>query len=178
MISVNFAKSLKFWDCRGITLLASGSSRSRTTNTRWYASRISRTSPQCVLSVTLHVRVVARRSLRASKGVFVGSLPRLRRHVPIPHVRYILDFSQPSRPSPRVTPRFSLLLRLLQRRFRSTAGAAILQLRLPHPDVGGIPSLTVPVSPSVYLTDPSLAGTPRSDASDGSSLACLHRDPH
>ncbi len=30
----------------------------------------------------------------------------------------------------------------------------------------------------VYLTDPSLAGTPRSGASDGSSLVCLHHDPH
>ncbi len=30
----------------------------------------------------------------------------------------------------------------------------------------------------VYLTDPSLAGTPRSGASDGSPLVCLHRDPH
>ncbi len=30
----------------------------------------------------------------------------------------------------------------------------------------------------VYHTDPPVAGTPRSGASDGSSLVCLHRDPH
>ncbi len=30
----------------------------------------------------------------------------------------------------------------------------------------------------VYLTGPPLAGTPRSNASDGSTLVCLHRDPH
>ena len=30
----------------------------------------------------------------------------------------------------------------------------------------------------VYLTDPPLAGTKRSGASDGSPLVCLHRDPH
>ncbi len=42
----------------------------------------------------------------------------------------------------------------------------------------GVYPHSVPVSLSVYLTDPPLAGTPRSGASDGSSLACLHRDPH
>ncbi len=31
---------------------------------------------------------------------------------------------------------------------------------------------------SLFLSDPSLAGNPRSVASDGSSLVCLHRDPH
>ncbi len=50
---------------------------------------------------------------------------------------------------------------------------------LPHPDVGGTPSIRPgPSHLSVYLTDPSLAGTPRSGASDESSLVCLHRESH
>ncbi len=50
---------------------------------------------------------------------------------------------------------------------------------LPRPDVRSTPSIRPgPSRPSVYLTDPPLAGTPRSGASDGSSLVCLHRDPH
>ncbi len=39
-------------------------------------------------------------------------------------------------------------------------------------------TLTLSRTSVVYLTDPSLAGTPRSGASDGSSLVCLHRDSH
>ncbi len=42
----------------------------------------------------------------------------------------------------------------------------------------GVYPHSVLVSLSVYLTGPPLAGTPRSGASDGSPLVCLHRDPH
>ncbi len=45
----------------------------------------------------------------------------------------------------------------------------------------GVRLQTVPVRPvclSVYLTDPSLARTPRSGASYGSSLVCLHHESH
>ncbi len=83
--------------------------------------------------------------------------------------------------SARDAPRLPLLLSLLQRCFRSTAGEAILYLPS-RSDVGGPPSISPGsrlVRPSVYyLTDPSLAGIPRSGASDRSSPVCLHRDPH
>ncbi len=92
-------------------------------------------------------------------------------------VRYTLDFLSRARPSLRDAPRLPLLLSLLQRWFRSTVGAATLRL-LSHPDVGGPPSLSPVRLSVVYLTGPSLAGTPSSGASDGSSLVCLHRDPH
>ena len=57
-----------------------------------------------------------------------------------------------ARPSLRDAPWLPLLLSLLQRRFRSTAGAAILYLSS-RSDVGGLPSLYL--GPSVvYLTNP------------------------
>ncbi len=44
------------------------------------------------------------------------------------------------------------------------------------PDTGGL--FSVSPGPSVCLTDPSLAGTPRSGATYGSLLACLHHESH
>ncbi len=49
----------------------------------------------------------------------------------------------------------------------------------PPPDAGGPSSNSPgPSRPSVYLTDPSLAGTPRPSASYDSFLACLHHEFH
>ncbi len=127
-----------------------------------------------------------RRSLRAStrlsRGFLVGSLRHLRLHVPGPwSVVFWTCFSR-ARPFPRDAPRLPLLLSILQRCFRSTAGAAILHVSLSsRPDVGGTPSISPGSRLSVCLlslSDPPLAGTPRCGASDGSSRVCLHRESH
>ncbi len=101
VISVNFAKSLKFRDRRSFTSLASGSFHSRITATHWYASRISRTSPQSASVASrwcVRVCVVSSGSSglhRLSKG-FVGSSPCLRRRF---QVRYTLNYLSRARPS-------------------------------------------------------------------------------
>ncbi len=47
------------------------------------------------------------------------------------------------------------------------------------PNAEGLPSFSPGQSrPSVYLTDPSLAGTPHPGTSYGSFLACLHHETH
>ena len=92
-------------------------------------------------------------------------------------VCYTQDFLSRALPSLWDAPRLPLLLSLLQWWFRSTAGAAILYLPS-CPDVGSPPSLSPVRLSVVYLTGPPLAGTPRSGASDGSSLVCLYHDPH
>ncbi len=81
----------------------------------------------------------------------------------------------------RHAPRLPLLLSILQRCFRSTAGAAIpcllSSLRVPTP---GVRLRSVPVR-LIHLSTwptPFLAGTPRSGASHGSSLVRLHHESH
>ncbi len=147
MISVNFAKSLKFRDCRSCTSLALGSSSSRIPATHWYASRISRTSPQSTLSVASRMRWCVWVSASKSSGLrwLTRGFSLARRPASdgtsLFAVHYILDCLSRARPSPRDAPRLPLLLSLLQRWFRSTAGAAILYLPS-CPDVGGLPSLS------------------------------------
>ncbi len=126
--------------------------------------------------------VVVRRSLGASLcclGGLAGLLPRLRwLHVPGPRSLIFWTFLSRARSSLRHAPRLPLLQSILQRRFRSTAGAAIPSSLFPScPDAGGLSSLSPgPSRPSVYLNDHSLAGTPRPGASYGSFLACLHHE--
>ena len=106
---------------------------------------------------------------KLSRGGFFGSSPYPRRS-PVP-----LSSRLPqSSPSLRDAPRLSLLLSLLRRWVGSTAGAAILYL-LSSPTSGVYPQS---VCLSVCLADPPLARTPRSGASDGSPLVCLHHDPN
>ncbi len=118
--------------------------------------------------------VVCRRSLVASCLGGLARLPvRLRLHVPGPRSVISWTFLSRARPSLRLP----LLQGILQRRFRSTAGAATLCLLSSlRPDAGG-PSSISP-GPSVCPTDPSLAGTPRSGASYVSFLACPHHESH
>ncbi len=122
------------------------------------------------------VRVV-RQSRRASLS-HIGGLSLARHPVSngtsLSAVCYTLDFPQSSQSLfSRYTPRLPLLLSLLQRQFRSTAGSAILYLLLSSRHRGS--TLTQSRPSVVYLTDPSIAGT---GASDGSSLVCLHCNPH
>ncbi len=130
-----------------------------------------------------------RRALRRSLQAWLSRGFCLRLVAPAPTARprsavhYILDFSsvEPVPFSVWDAPRLPLLLSLLQRCFRSTAGATILYLPS-RSDVGVLPSIS-PGSRLVrlsvyYLTNPSLAGTQRSGASDRSSPVCLHLDPH
>ncbi len=164
-VSVSFTKSLKFWDCRSCTSLASGLSISRITAAHWYASRKSRTSPQRRAFlwrplVVWCVRVsscVGVSGPRLSRG-FVSSSSRLRQlHVPGPRSVILWTCLSRARPSLRHAPRLPLLLSILQRRFRSTAGAVTVcllsSLRVP---TSGVHLCSVPVQsrPSVYLTDP------------------------
>ncbi len=93
-----------------------------------------------------------------------------------PAVRYFLDFPQSSpslsaaRSTASPTPEYSTTVFQVHR-----GGSNPLFPLFPScPDAGGPSSL----SPSVYLTDPSLAGTPRSGTSYGSFLACLHHESH
>ncbi len=134
----------KFRDCRGITLLALASSRSRITATHWYASRISWTNPQSASVASCWCRpggVSKSSSLhRLSRGFSLDRRP-VSNGTSLSAVHYILDFLSRARPSLRNAPRLPLLLSLLQRWFRSTAGAAILYLPS-CPDVGGPPSLS------------------------------------
>ncbi len=124
--------------------------------------------------------VMSKSSGLLSRGFLVGLSPRhLRLHVP--GLRSVIFWTCLSRARPFSAwdaPRLPLLLSILQRCFRSTAGAAILYLSS-RPNVGGTPSISPGSCLSVsYLTDPSLAGTPHSGASHRFSLVCLHRDPH
>ncbi len=124
------------------------------------------------------VRVGASKSSGLSKLSRGFSLARrpVSDGTPLSVVRYILDCLSRARPSLWDAPRPPLLLSLLQRWFRSTVGAAIFYHLLPSRRRGS--TLTQSRPSVVYLTDPPLAGTPRSGASDGSSLVCLHHDPH
>ncbi len=108
-----------------------------------------------------------------------GSRPLfLQRHGSRPAVRYSLDFSSVEPVSLAGRSMASPTLSILQRCFRSTAGAAIL-CPSPQPDAGGPSSISPgPSCLSVYLTDPPLTRTPRSRGSGGSPLVCLHRNPH
>ncbi len=112
---------------------------------------------------------VRRRSLRA--GCLGGlssvvSSPRLRLHVPGPRSVIFWTCLSRARPFPWNAPRLPLLLSILQRCFRSTAGAAIFCLPS-RPDVRGTPSIHPGPSRlsisllSLSLSDTSLAETPR-----------------
>ncbi len=83
---------------------------------------------------------------RRSRRAFAGCLGGFRRLVaPSPMARpglqsvILWTFLSQAHPSLRDAPRLPLLLSLLQRRFRTIAGAAILYLPS-RPDVGGLPS--------------------------------------
>ncbi len=99
-----------------------------------------------------------------------------------PAVRYILDFPQSSpslsaaRSMASPTPEYSTMAFQVHRG-GSNSLVLSLSLSLSSFPVTGGPSPFRP-SPSVCLTDPSLAGTPHSGASYGSLLACLHRESH
>ena len=100
---------------------------------------------------------------RLSRG-FVGSSPRLRRlHVPGPRSVILWTCLSRARPSLRHAPPLPLLLSILQRCFRSTAGAVTLCLLsfLPVPTPGvRLRSVPVQSRPSVYMTDPSSSRNP------------------
>ncbi len=128
-----------------------------------------------------------RRSLRAwlSRGFVFGWLiaPSSPTTCSRSAVRYILDLPQSS-PSPSTerskaspTPEHST------RVFQVDRGGSNLLSPFPSRRRGYTlnPSRRsrLPVCLlSLSLSDPSLAGTPRSVANDGSSPVCLHRDPH
>ncbi len=98
-----------------------------------------------------------------------------------PVVRYFLDFPQSSpslyaaRSTASPTPESSTTVFQVHR-----WGSNPLSSLFPScPDAGGPSSISPgPSRPSVYLTDPYLAGTPRSGASYRSFLACLHHKSH
>ncbi len=98
-----------------------------------------------------------------------------------PAVRYFLDFPQSSpslsaaRSAASPTPEYSKTVFQVHR-----GGSNPLSSLFPScPNARDLSSLSPgPSRPSVYLTDPSLAGTPRSSASYGSFLACLHHKSH
>ncbi len=116
-----------------------------------------------------------RRSLWASHlGGLAGSSPRLRRlHVPGPRCVIFWTFPQSS---PSLSAAHSMASPTPE--YYTTAfqvhrgGSNPLSPLFPScPDAGGLSSLSPgPSRPSVYLTDPSLAGTPRPGASYGSFL--------
>ncbi len=98
-----------------------------------------------------------------------------------PAVRYFLDFPQSSpslsaaRSTASPTPEYSTTAFQVHR-----GGSNPLSSLFPScSDAGDLSSLSPgPSRPSVHLTDPSLAGTPRSGASYGPFLACLHHESH
>ncbi len=130
---------------------------------------------------------VARRSPGASKlsrgfGSSPRSSPAARSR---PAVRYILDLSsvEPVPPSEvcstaSSTPEYSSTVFQVQRRGSRGSNPPLYSLSSRRRRYALNPSRFGLVCPSVYLTEPSLAGTPHSGASDGSSPVCLHRDPH
>ncbi len=105
VISVNFAKTLKFQDRRGFTSLASGSFHSRITGTHWYASRISRTSPQSALLRRPCAGVSSGSVSSKSSGLYRLSMGFSSARRPVSYgtslstVRYTLDFLSRARPS-------------------------------------------------------------------------------
>ncbi len=107
--------------------------------------------PACV-----RVRPSKPRGLSKLSRGFGSSPRRLPRHVPGPRSVISWTFLSRARPSPRHAPRLPLLLSILQRWFRSTAGAATLlyllssssRRRGPHPQ-----SVPVRSRLSVCLSD-------------------------
>ena len=83
--------------------------------------------------------------LRLSRGFVFGSSPRLPRHIPGPRSIIFWTCLSRTRPFPQNAPWLPLLLSILQRCFRPTAGEVILCLPS-RPDVGGTPS----ISPSQF----------------------------
>ncbi len=144
--------------------------------------------PKCAFLVAsrmhrcVRVRLSKSRGLsKLSRGFPVGSSPRrLPRHVPGPWSVISWTCLSRARPSLWHAPWLPLLLSILQWCFRSTAGGSNPLSSLLYRCRGYTlnPSQFGLVCLSVYLTDPSLAGTPRSVASDGSPPVYLHHDPH
>ncbi len=94
-------------------------------------------------------------------------------------VRYILDLPQSSpslsagRSTASPTPEYSTTV------FQVHRGGSNPSRLSSRPVVGDTPSISPRSVSSVCLPDrPSLAGTPRSGASDGSSPVCLRRESH
>ncbi len=113
--------------------------------TSW--SLVWRRAIACVASGCGRCRVSGLRKL--SRGVFFGSSPSLRCS-PVP-----LSSGLPqSSLSLWNAPRLCLLLRLLRGWVGPTAGAVILYL-LSSPDVGGLPSISLPVCPLTHRPSPS-----------------------
>ncbi len=130
------------------------------------------------------VRPGRRRSLgasRMSRGFvwLIAPSPAAARSRPAVH--YFLDFPQSSpslsaaRSMASPTPEYSTTAFQVHRGGSNPLLYLLSSLHVPTP---GVCPRSVPVRPSVYLTDPSLAGTPRPGASYGSFLACLHHESH
>ncbi len=120
-------------------------------------------------------------------GGLAGSSPRLRRlHVPSPRSVIFWTFPQSSpslsaaRSTASTTPEYSTTAFQVPRGGSNPLSLSSLASLFPScPDAGGLSSFSPgPSRPSVDLTDPSLAGTPRPGASYGSFLACLHHESH
>ncbi len=191
-ISVNFTKSFKLRAYRSCTSLASGLSISRITATHWYASRISRMSPQSAFSVASVVvvlrwcvrvrRACSRQSLVASlcclggfpvQLVFPSSAACSR-----PAVRYILDFPQSSLSLPEARSTASPTSEYSTTVFQVHRGGSnpLSPLFPSSRRRGSVFDQSWSIS-SVCLTDrPFLAGS--SGASYGSTPVCLHHESH
>ncbi len=143
----------------------------------------------CYCGVTRVLVRPGRRASRRSLRAFVGCLGGFwLARCPVSDctsrsaARYVLDFPQSSPSFPTghstasPTPEYSTTV------FQVHRGGSNPMSLSSRPDVRGTPSIS-PGSCLVYLSvssliDPTLAGTPRSGASDGSSLVCLHRESH
>ncbi len=109
-------------------------------------------------------------------GGLAGSSPRLLRRPHVPGPRSVIFWTCPqSSPSPVTaspTPEYSTTAFQVPR-----GGSNPLSSLFPsRPDTESLFSFSP--GPSVCLTDPSLAGTPRPGASYGSFPACLHHESH
>ena len=148
VISVNFAKSLKFRDCRGFTSLASGSFHTPGhCDSLVVVQNILDEPPKvlwrrtCRVQVLCHV-VEGSGLLKLSRGFLFSSSPCPRLRCPLPDpLSSGLSQSSPSSGTPHGFPYGGSLLRWW---VGSTAGAAILYL-LSSTDVGGLPSICLSV---------------------------------
>ncbi len=121
-----------------------------------YPGRAPKSASVASVRWLVHPGVVVR--LRRSPGVSLSCLGGLAHRpisgctLPVCGPFYSGLVLSQARPSPRHAPRLPLLLSILQRCFRSTAGAAILLYLLSCPDVGGTPSVRPGSVSSVCLS--------------------------